>query len=138
MTDTLKLDFKEVDRIIGALDGNKEKAGRMIGFEIEAEAKKRAPRDTSAMANSIYTATQKYDGYQQAANAARQSNQNVETESIGKPRGNVIARVGAAVNYAVYVEMGTSRMAAQPFLFPAAEHVANKINDGTYWKVLIE
>jgi HK97 gp10 family phage protein len=138
MTDTFKIDSKELDRIIGALDGNKEKAGRVIGFELEAEAKRRAPRDTSAMANSIYTVTKKYDGYSQASGAARQANKDAETNQHPRPSGNVLARVGPCVNYAVFVEMGTSRMAAQPFLYPAAEVVANKINDGSYWKVLIE
>lgn len=138
MSDVIKLDFTEVDRILGALDNNKEKLGRTIGFEIEAEAKKRAPRDTSAMANSIYTTTKKYDGYSKASSDAKQANKDVITESVPKPGGNVIARVGVAVNYAKFVEMGTSRMAAQPFLYPAGETVMQKINNGDYFKVLTE
>ena len=138
MTDNIKIDSKELDRIIRALDGNKEKAGRMIGFELEAEAKKRAPIKTSAMSNSIYTVTQKHDGYSQASGAAKRANKDAETSPHPRPAGNVIARVGPSVNYAEYVEFGTSRMAAQPFLTPAAEKVAQKINNGDYWKVLVE
>ena len=138
MTDTFKIDSKELDRIINALDGNKEKAGRMIGFELEAEAKKRAPRDTSAMSNSIYTATKKHNGYSAASGAARQANKEAETQPHPMPTGDVIARVGPCVNYAAFVEFGTSRMASQPFLSPAAQKVASKINDGSYWKVLVE
>ena len=138
MSDTMKLDFKEVDRIITALEGNKEKVGRMIGFEIQSQAQQRAPRDTSAMANSIYTLTKNYDGFGAATSAAKQANPNVITERVPKPTGNVIARVAVAVNYGSYVEMGTSRMAAQPYLYPAGESVTSKINDGSYWKVLTE
>ena len=138
MTKQFKLDTKEVDRIINAMDGNKEKAGRAIAFEMEAEMKRRAARDTSAMANSVYTVTQKVNGYGQAAAMAHQSNKKAETEPHPKPSGDILARVGPSVLYAEYVENGTSRMKAQPFVVPAAEHVAKNINDGKYWRVLVE
>lgn len=35
--------------------------------------------------------------------------------------------VGTPVEYSVYVELGTSRMAAQPYLRPAVERVARNI-----------
>lgn len=37
---------------------------------------------------------------------------------------NVVYVVGTNVEYAAYVEFGTSRMEAQPYLFPAASRVA--------------
>lgn len=36
--------------------------------------------------------------------------------------------VGTNVEYSVYVEFGTSKMAAQPYLFPAAEAVMQEIH----------
>jgi HK97 gp10 family phage protein len=120
------------------MDDNKEKVGRMLGFELQAEAQKRAPRDTSAMSNSIYTVTKKYDGYSSASGAAKQMNPKAETQAHPKPSGNVLANVGPCVNYAEFVEFGTSKMAAQPFLTPAAEIISQKINDGTYWRKLVE
>lgn len=36
--------------------------------------------------------------------------------------------VGSAVEYSVYVEFGTSKMAAQPYLFPAAEAALQEIH----------
>lgn len=36
----------------------------------------------------------------------------------------VVFTVGTDVEYSVFVEFGTSRMAAQPYLFPAARRVA--------------
>jgi HK97 gp10 family phage protein len=135
---TFKLDTRELDKIIRNMDGNKNKVGKLLGFELEAEAKKRAPRLTSAMSNSIYTVTKDYDGYSNASGAAMQANPKAETQPHPKPTGNVLARVGPCVNYAEFVEFGTSRQSAQPYLTPAAEVIAQKINDGTYWRKLVE
>jgi HK97 gp10 family phage protein len=135
---TFKLDTRELDKIVRNMDGNKNKVGRLLGFELEAEAKKRAPRLTSAMANSIYTVTKEHDGYANASGAATQANPKAETQPHPKPTGNVLARVGPCVNYAEFVEFGTSRMAAQPYLTPAAEVVFTKLNSGEYWRKLVE
>lgn len=132
----MKLDTREADRILQVLDKNKKELGKLIAFEIEGEAKRRAVRATGAMSNSIYTVTQDYDGYGQASNSATGANNKAETQPHPKPAGNVIANVGPAVIYAEYVELGTSRMSAQPFLVPAAESVFNKFNSGEYWEGL--
>ena len=47
--------------------------------------------------------------------------------SIGKRVTRKSAFVGASAEYAPHVEMGTSRMAAQPFLVPALELSKAKI-----------
>jgi len=39
---------------------------------------------------------------------------------VGLESGKVVGRVGTDVEYGIYVEQGTSRMAAQPWLRPAA------------------
>jgi len=135
---TFKLDTRELDKIVREMDDNKNKVGKMLGFELEAEAKKRAPRRTSAMSNSIYTVTKEHDGYAAASGAAKQMNPQAETQAHPTPTGNVLARVGPCVNYAEFVEFGTSRMSAQPYLTPAAEVVFQKVNDGTYWRKLVE
>ena len=137
-TTSFRLDTRELDRIIREMDGNKNKVARMLAFELEAEAKKRAPRRTSAMSNSIYTVTKESDGYSSASGAAKQMNPQAETEPHPTPTGNVLANVGPCVNYAEHVETGTSRMAARPFLIPATETVSRKVNDGTYWRKLVE
>ena len=138
MTEIFKLDTREVDRIIAALDGNREKVGRSIAFEVEGEAKRRAPYDTTAMLNSIYVVTKDFDGYGQASSQASAKNKDVQTQPHPRPDGDVIARVGPCVNYAEYVELGTSRQAPQPFLTPAAESVFRRVNDGTYWRELVK
>jgi HK97 gp10 family phage protein len=66
---------------------------RNTALAIEATAKQMAPVDTGNLRNSIQTTV---------VSALR-------------------ATVGTNVEYAPYIEYGTSRMAAQPFLTPAAE-----------------
>lgn len=45
------------------------------------------------------------------------------TSEIGKDSNGLVARIGTDVEYAPYVEFGTKRMHAQPFLRPAADDI---------------
>lgn len=47
------------------------------------------------------------------------------TWRLGEDAQSGYADIGSAVEYSVYVEMGTSRMAARPFLRPALKAAAN-------------
>lgn len=67
--------------------------------EVEADAKSLAPVDTGALRSSI-------------------------ASTISGGGSTITGEVQPGVNYAIYQEMGTSRMAAQPFLFPALERQA--------------
>lgn len=62
-------------------------------FAIEADAKRFVPVDTGALRSSLHTIA---------------------------PAGSLTAAVGTNVDYGFYQEYGTGRMAAQPFLRPAA------------------
>lgn len=48
------------------------------------------------------------------------------TWRLGKDSEGLYADVGTAVEYAPYVEMGTSRMAARPFLRPALNAITEE------------
>lgn len=72
------------------------------GFMIERDAKKNCPVDTGNLRASIHTKME-------------------ESE--------LACYVGTNVEYAVYVEEGTSRQKAQPFLMPAAEQNKEAINN---------
>src|SRR5579864_5092315 len=72
-----------------------------LALEVEGEAKQRAPVDTGALKGSI------------------QAN----------PTDDLLTKeVNVGVDYAGYVECGTYKMAAQPFLTPAVEVVRDKFN----------
>lgn len=134
----VKLDTKELDRIAAQLDTNRTRICVRFAFQAEGLMKQLAVKDTSAMANSVYTVTKDDDGYSQAAGDAHAKRPNVETEPHPKPEGNIIARVGPCVNYAGYVEFGTSKMAAQPFVGPSIESLADRYNSGKEWEELVK
>ena len=99
-----------MDKLIAAVDGNREDVLMAMGLEVEQRAKKRAPYRTGALSNSIIT--------------TREDKNTV--------------RITPGVNYAIYVELGTKRMGARPYLFPSLEEVVNAINQGKFWERLFK
>lgn len=65
-------------------------------FDLEAYAKMLAPVDTGLLRMSIFTSF-KDDGF--------------------------VAEVGPSTHYAIYLEFGTKRMAARPYMRPAVDRV---------------
>lgn len=86
------------DEVLKGLSDAVERALTRIGLAAEGYAKKECPVDTGNLRNSI-------------TNEVRQSEKAVH--------------IGTNVEYAAYVELGTVRTKAQPYLRPAAtEHSA--------------
>ena len=97
----IKLDTKVLDRLTRELDMNTNQVLRAISFQVEGGAKTRAPVDTGALKNSIHT------------------------EQKGKNK----YIVADSVEYGIYQELGTHKMAAQPFMVPAVEAVRKYLAD---------
>ena len=131
---TIKLDTRQLDKIAASLNTNRDKVLKAFAFQIEGKAKELAPVDTGAMRASIYTVTKDSDGYESARAASQAQNANVATGKHPTPSGKVIANVGPCVEYAGFVELGTSRMSARPYLVPAVEQMARKLNDESMWR----
>lgn len=132
------IDTRELDRIAAKLNVTKKQVVKRMAFQVESLAKIRAAKDTGAMRNSIYVATQDEDGYGQASSAATSANPSITTEPNQTPSGNVLAVVGPCVTYAEFIEFGTSKRGPRPFLTPALEQVGNRYNDGREWEAIIE
>jgi HK97 gp10 family phage protein len=135
MSDTVIIDTKEVDRIMKVLGVNRDYIVRTMAFDVEAQAKMNAPYETTALRNSIYTETPSTSGFSMSDSNAKSKNPKVTTIQHPVPEEG-FANVGPCVNYAAFVELGTSRQAAQPYLVPAMESVANKFNSGERWQGL--
>lgn len=135
----VKLDTKKLNRIIKNLPGNTSDAVGSVAFSVERKAKMKAAVDTGALRASIYTrlGTRK-NGFDQASAAAHGRNPEAQLAELPQPENNQTAHVGPSVNYAVNVEYGTHKQAAQPFLTPAvreteqelAQHFKDVCTDG--------
>ena len=88
-------EFKDnTAEVLSSLEKAKKRGLEAIGLAAEGHAKKAAPVDTGRLRNSISHATDDEAAY-----------------------------IGTNVEYAPYVELGTSKMTPRPFLKPAAtEH----------------
>lgn len=116
MTVKVFTDTTNLNRLISRIPGNKRQLVKSVAFQVEALAKMKAPVDTGALRNSIYTSL-KDDN-----NPPSES-----TETLPTPDTDVKAFVGPSVEYAIYQELGTSFMEAQPFLLPALREVERQL-----------
>lgn len=96
---------------------------RTAALKIEQQAKLAAPVDTGLLRNSIYTVTYGQSGRPQADAAAQavRKGSNLGPEPAADNDLTAIVAVGA--EYGIYVELGTVRSPAQPYLLPAARKV---------------
>jgi HK97 gp10 family phage protein len=127
--------YDRIDELKGALRQKAGEAVRKAAFDIQARAKPAAPVDTGFLRNSIYTVTSRGSGYNRAQTQAknRRSEKYAGTRRVSvegrmlpdveQPVGPLDAVVAVGASYGVFVEMGTSRVPARPFLGPAAEAV---------------
>lgn len=106
MADSMGIDVTEIARVAVDLGRKRDTAGRLVSivirktaFDIQATAQKLAPFDTGALRSSIGVTFPGIDAL-----------------------GVFSAEIGPTVNYAAYVEEGTSRHGPQPFLRPAVNN----------------
>ena len=97
--------MSKIDNITDNVIAEVGKAIVKSGMLIERDAKINCPVDTGYLRNSI---SAKYEG-------------------IGTDKPTCEILIGA--EYATFIEYGTSKMAAQPFLRPAVEKNRDKINE---------
>lgn len=134
------LDITMLEKLSRELHISVSKVIKAIAFALEAKIKtNNVPYDTGAMVNSIHVRMQGHDGETKAEAAALQRNWLVEFDPLPWPEMLDGAVVGVSVNYAAYVELGTYKMAAQPFFFPVVDWFdRNVMNNPNTWKELFE
>jgi HK97 gp10 family phage protein len=112
------------------------KAVAVIAAEVQAEASQNAPIDTGFLRNSIRMQLFGQDGSPAAYpsgpvySRARKKMVTIKPVSIEPyqpPRHELEAIVAVGAHYGIYVELGTDRMGAQPYLLPAVEAVRPKV-----------
>ena len=93
---TVTIQFNKFPEIAAALPEKTRAVVKKASFDVEGQGKNRVPVDTGALKNSIST----------------------EFED-----GGLTGIVAPHTDYALFVELGTRRQSAQPYLIPAAEAV---------------
>jgi HK97 gp10 family phage protein len=98
-------------RILKLIKQRQKNALEAVGAFIEKEAERICPKDTYNLSASITYAT--VDNVSRVRSPAKQST------AVSKPEDDDAVRIGTKVKYAPYVEYGTYKMSAQPYLRPA-------------------
>jgi len=110
MTIEVKLNTDGLDKLIKESPLKVDQAVRATAFFVEAIAKTMSPVATGANRSSIYTKTS-----QGVNGTPGELGDILPAVQIGE------AVVGPSMGYSIFLEFGTSRMPARPFLTPAAE-----------------
>lgn len=92
----VRIDQAALDELFNSPSGEVARDLQRRALQVDRAAKRLCPVDTGRLRSSI-------------------------TNELGTDAQGLLAAVGTNVEYAPYVELGTSRMAAQPFLLPALE-----------------
>jgi HK97 gp10 family phage protein len=114
--------FNRFPEIAVALRRAGAKIVKKAAFDVQALAQARCVVQTGYLKSSIYTHTFDSSTYGQGVVGGGPGAYLLP--DVGKPANDQTAFVGVGANYGVYVEFGTSKMAAQPYLTPAADEVA--------------
>ena len=111
------------DEILSRMDTAMEVALEKIGLVAEGYAKRLCTVKTGRLINSITHATASYPG----VGTYRDNAGNVfdDATADGTPEKNAVY-IGTNVEYAPYVELGTTRTKAKPYLKPAVVNHAEK------------
>lgn len=120
--------FNHLGLIAAALQPTLDKVVRKATLDVQAQAQGNVTVVTGFLKNSIYTLTDAGESsYDTAAAAAQAANPKAEVldqvETPKAPVGGSRAVVAVGASYGSFVEMGTSKMAAQPYLQPAVDQV---------------
>jgi HK97 gp10 family phage protein len=120
--------FNLLPGIINLMGDIPDKLVTEAAKQIMAQAQTNAPEATGYMASSIYMKTNSQSTYGNGIGDPPEDSYALE-EIETPPSGT--AYVAVAANYGIYVELGTRKMGAEPFLIPALELVGQSFQNGT-------
>ena len=111
-------DFNHIPQVMAAVHTGMVKAVAETTHAVRDEAKQHAAVDTGYMRDHVYAVTSEGSDYQGGA---------LSLPEAPKPSSDLEGVAASGASYSLFVELGTSRMAAQPFMTPAAESVRGKV-----------
>lgn len=117
----LKLQFSHFEQIAAAMKKNVQKVVDETAEAILNDARGHAARHSGSLRDSLYISTKDHSTYADAAGAAQADNKEVVILPEETTNQDGEAVIGVAAGHGLFVERGTVREAARPFLTPAAE-----------------
>ena len=120
-TSKVIMDTRPLDNLMKKSPEKADRAVRKTAFAVEKDAKIFSAVDTSAMRSSIHTVTSSSSNAPDNLARASALRPGVVLGEAPTPQKLGVARVGVGVAYGIFVEFGTYRTRAQPFMVPAVE-----------------
>lgn len=131
----LQINSRVMKRARQAQQRNMQEFALVVASDIEDEYRKNAPRDTSAMAESVYVQAKndvfhrgKKSSLAAVTSVAKARNERAEISPSPKPTNETTFYIKPVVKYFMYNEFGTSRMAARPTMALARKTVQGRID----------
>src|SRR5690242_14538541 len=119
--------FNHVPQAIQAIHNGTVVAVRRASQQVADTYAQTAAIDTGYLRLSAYTAFSDASTYNQATGRAKGRANREPLPEVERPQSDLEGVVAVAAQYAAPVEFGTSRMAAQPALTPAAEGMRGQL-----------
>ncbi len=119
--------FNKVPQAIQAIHNGTVVAVRRASQQVADTYAQTAAIDTGYLRLSAYTSFSDASTYNQAVGRAKGRANREPLPEVERPGDDLTGIVAVAAQYALPVETGTSRMAAQPALTPAAETMRGQL-----------
>lgn len=136
----IKLNTIALDKITAEMADKAEQVVAKLAFDVEAGAKlnitSQGAVDTGALHASVYASTRRASSYRGNTGDAFLRNPDAAIADEIQSRDRFEAIVGVPMDYAAFVELGTVKMAARPYLLPAVEAVRTKAAKA--WEAIFE
>lgn len=129
MGSEVKIDFNHFPELLARMLDNIEVILDDAAKDVAQAAKDEVAVRSGADKASIYVSTGGGSTYGEAVAEAESANPHANVLPEVSPDGKGEAVIGAAEDYAIYVEFGTSHMPARPYLLPALESERQKFLD---------
>lgn len=121
MADEYEVLYNVLPELAAALAKAASELVRKAAFDIQARAAQNAPVATGYLKSSIYTVTKDASTYGQGVTTPPPGASLLD--QVPAPTSATEALVAVGANYGAYIELGTSKAPAQPYLIPAADAV---------------
>ncbi len=132
----IHVDAKILDGLDAKVKSNAQRLVAASAFRVSQTAIMMAPIDLGALKSSIFVKTSVSSNFAGAVKNAEALRPGVRTEDSPGIDSPYQAHVVAPVEYALFQELGTSRMAAHPYMVPAVE--AERAAFMAQWKELFK